>query len=56
MLRIDPRAVRAAYLERLRDFVKRIEAACGRLRADYVAVNTKVPLRDVLLRYVGGRT
>ncbi|BCX50287.1 hypothetical protein HAHE_41950 [Haloferula helveola] len=55
MLRIDPRAVRAAYLEKIRDFVKRIDAACGRLRADYVAVNTKVPLRDTLLRYVGGR-
>ena len=56
MLRIDPRAVRAAYLDRLREFVKRIEGACGRLRADYVAVNTRVPLADTLLRYLGGRS
>lgn len=55
MLRIDPQAVRAAYLERLRGFIKRIEQACGRMRADYVAVNTKVPLQDTLLRYFGGR-
>ncbi|GHC47027.1 DUF58 domain-containing protein [Roseibacillus persicicus] len=55
MLRIDPQAVRAAYLERLRAFVKRIESACGKMRADYVAVNTKTPVRDTLLEYFGGR-
>ncbi len=55
MLRIDPQAIRAAYLEKIRDFVKRIDAACGKMRADYVAVYTKAPLRDTLLRYVGGR-
>jgi uncharacterized protein (DUF58 family) len=55
MLRIDPQAVRAAYLEKLRDFVKRIDTACGKMRADYVPVNTKIPLRDTLLRYLGGR-
>lgn len=55
MLRIDPQAVRAAYLERLRGFIRKIEGACGRMQADYVAVNTKVPLQDTLLRYFGGR-
>lgn len=55
MLRIDPQAVRAAYLERLRTFVKRIDSACGRMRADYVPVNTKASLNDTLLRYLGGR-
>ncbi len=55
MLRIDPQAVRAAYLENLRKFVKRIDSACGKMRADYVPVNTKIPLRDTLLRYLGGR-
>lgn len=55
MLRIDPQAVRAAYLEKMRDFVKRLDSACGRMRADYVPVNTKVSLRDTLLRYLGGR-
>ncbi len=55
MLRIDPQAVRATYLERLGEFVKRIDSACGRLRADYVPVNTRTPLRETLLRYLGGR-
>lgn len=55
MLRIDPQAVRAAYLEKIRAFVKRIDGACGKMRADYVAVNTKMPMRDTLLRYLGGR-
>ncbi|NNC90621.1 MAG: DUF58 domain-containing protein [Akkermansiaceae bacterium] len=55
MLRIDPQAVRAAYLERVREFVKTMEDACGNLRADYVPVNTKTPLRDTLLRYLGRR-
>ena len=34
---------------------RRIEAACGNLRADYVPVNTKNPLRQTLLRYIGRR-
>lgn len=55
MLRIDPQAVRAAYLERVREFVKTMENACGNLRADYVPVNTRAPLRDTLLRYLGRR-
>lgn len=54
-LRIDPQAVRAAYLERVAKFVKSIEAACGNLHADYVPVNTKNPLRQTLLRYLGRR-
>lgn len=55
MLRIDPRAVRAAYLKRLREFVKTIELACGVLRADYVPVSTKTPLRDTIVKYLGRR-
>jgi uncharacterized protein (DUF58 family) len=55
MLRIDPRAVRAAYLERMQAFIRQLEATCGRLRADYVPVSTTVPLRETLLRYFGRR-
>ena len=55
MLKIDPQAVRAAYLERLRSFVKSMDAAAGNLRADYVPVTTKTPLRDTLIRYLGRR-
>jgi uncharacterized protein (DUF58 family) len=55
MLRIDPQAVRVSYLERIGKFVRAIEGACGKLRADYVPVNTKHPLRQTLLRYLGRR-
>lgn len=55
MIRIDPQSVRAAYLERMRDFIKQIDDACGKMRADYLAINTKTPLRDSLLRYLSGR-
>ena len=55
VVRIDPHAVRAGYLERVGNFVRAIEAACGNLRADYVPVNTRNPLRQTLLRYLGRR-
>ena len=55
MLRIDPQAVRAAYLERLREFIKALESTCGNLRADYVPVSTATPLQQTLLRYLGRR-
>lgn len=55
MLRIDPQAVRAAYLERLREFIHALESTCGNLRADYVPVSTATPLRQTLLRYLGQR-
>ena len=55
MLRIAPQAVRAAYLEKVRNFIKQMETASGKLQADYVPINTKTPLRDSLLRYLGRR-
>ncbi|MGB0774713.1 MAG: DUF58 domain-containing protein [Akkermansiaceae bacterium] len=55
MLKIDPQAVRAAYLERLQEFVRSMEVSCGKLRADYVPVTTKTPLQDTLIKYVGKR-
>ncbi len=54
-LRIDPTALRASYLENIRAFVRKIEAACGHLNADYVPVNTSVPVTEVLAGYLAGR-
>jgi len=54
-LRIDPQAVRAGYMERIGKFIRTIESACGNLRADHVPVNTKNPLRQTQLRYIGRR-
>lgn len=55
LLRIDPATVRAAYLARVREFLHTLESACGRLRADYVQANTRLPLRQTLLAYLGRR-
>ena len=54
-MRIDPHAVRAGYLERVGKFVRAMEAACGKLRADYVPINTRNPIRQTMLRYLGRR-
>ena len=55
MLRIDPQAVRAAYLKKLKEFIASIESVCGNLRADYVPVTTKTPVSEALVRYLGRR-
>ncbi|MDB4436136.1 DUF58 domain-containing protein [Akkermansiaceae bacterium] len=55
MLRIDPQAVRAAYLQKLRDFIASVESVCGNIRADYVPVTTKTLLPETLTRYLGSR-
>ncbi len=54
-LRIDPAALRASYLENVREFIAKIEAACGQLNADYVPVNTSRPVAEVLSGYLAGR-
>ncbi|RFC43531.1 MAG: Uncharacterized conserved protein, DUF58 family, contains vWF domain [Verrucomicrobia bacterium] len=54
-LRVDPTALRSQYLERVRTFIDTIEKACGQMKADYVAVNTKNPLSQTLANYLSGR-
>jgi uncharacterized protein (DUF58 family) len=52
LLPIDPRTIRATYLERMRRFLGDIEAACGRLKIDYVRMNTRVPYDEALAGYL----
>ena len=54
-LKIDPRSVRAAYLERVRAHLQTIETACGQLQADYHPVSTKQPYSQALLDYLSRR-
>jgi len=54
-LRVDPRTVRSAYLERVRNHVTQIESACGQLNADYVPVSTKQPYHEALADFIGRR-
>ena len=54
-LRIDPAALKAAYLENIRAFIEKIENACGHLNADYIPVNTSTPIHDTLTTWLGTR-
>jgi len=54
-LPIDPRTIRATYLTRMRAFLDEIEAACGRLKIDYVRMNTRVPYDQALAEYLSLR-
>ena len=51
-LAIDPRTIRATYLERMSGFLKEIEAACGRMKIDYACMNTNVPYDEALASYL----
>jgi len=54
-LELDPRAIRASYLDRVRDFTKRIELGCGQMEVDYVPLSTKDPFDEALARYLANR-
>jgi uncharacterized protein (DUF58 family) len=54
-LQVDPHTVRALYLERVRQFVTRLEKGCGQLRADYVPMTTKMPFDRALSSYLARR-
>lgn len=51
-IKVDPAAIKAEYLERVRAFVATIEKGCGQLRADYVPVNTRENYTEALSRYL----
>ena len=54
-LHIDPRAIRASYLDQVREFIRIISTECGRLSIDYVPVNTKRPYEEALAEYLRNR-
>ena len=54
-IRIEPDTIRATYLEKIRKFIDQIEGGCGKLRADYVPLNTKQNFEDVLSHYLAQR-
>ena len=54
-LAIDPKTIRASYLDRVRTFLNEIEAGCGRMQITYVPMNTKVPFDRALSEYLSRR-
>ncbi|MCX5675615.1 MAG: DUF58 domain-containing protein [Planctomycetota bacterium] len=54
-VQLDPRSVRAEYLERVRRFVQRLETGCGEMDIDYVPLSTKRSFDVALAHYLANR-
>ena len=54
-LELDPRSLRAAYREEVRAFEEELNKGCGRMKVDYVPVNTRVPFDETLVRFLSSR-
>ncbi len=54
-VQLDPLAVRGAYLDKVREFLGRIETGCGQMDVDYVPVTTSKPFDDALADYLAAR-
>ncbi len=52
---VDPRTIRAGYLERVRVFLREITTECGRMKIDYVPMNTRTPFDRALAEYLTAR-
>ncbi|GAG16965.1 unnamed protein product, partial [marine sediment metagenome] len=46
---------RAAYLDRVRGFVRDLEAGCGQMHVDYVPICTREPFEVALSNYLAAR-
>jgi uncharacterized protein (DUF58 family) len=54
-LEVDPKTIRASYLDRVRRFLAEITAGCGEIKADYVPLTTKKPFDRALSDYLARR-
>ena len=54
-VQIDPRSIRAEYLERVREFISQIEGGCGQMKIDYVPMRTTQDYDVALSNYLAGR-
>ena len=54
-IHLDPRSIRAEYLDRVRSFVRRVEMGCGQMKIDYVPMSTGQKFDVALANYIAGR-
>ncbi len=54
-LEVDPRTLRASYLDQLRAFLAAIKSGCGEISADYRAMSTSQPFDVALSDYLSRR-
>jgi len=54
-VQLDPRSIKAAYLDRVRGFLDRMKTGCGQMDVDYVPLTTKRPFDVALAHYLASR-
>jgi uncharacterized protein (DUF58 family) len=54
-LQLDPRAIRAEYLDRVRAHLKALEEGCGQMAIDYVPMSTATGFDEALANYLAAR-
>jgi uncharacterized protein (DUF58 family) len=54
-LELDPRSLKAAYKEEVTRFEEDLRKGCGRMKIDYVPVNTRLPFDETLVRFLSSR-
>ena len=54
-VQLDPRSVRAEYLDRIRKHIRRLEMGCGQMGVDYVPTVTNQPFDVALAQYLANR-
>ena len=54
-IRLDPRTVRAEYLDLLRKHLRRLELGCGQMNVDYVQLSTRQSFEEALAQYLASR-
>jgi uncharacterized protein (DUF58 family) len=54
-IQLDPRAIRAEYLDQIRRFIGRIGMGCGQMNIDYVPLSTTTPFDVALAHYLAQR-
>lgn len=54
-VQLDPRSIRAAYLDEVRRFIEQVEKGCGQMNVDYVALSTRHDFDLALATYLARR-
>lgn len=54
-VQVDPKSIRASYLDRIRTFLGEVSSGCGQMAADYVPMSTKTPFDKALSDYLARR-
>ncbi len=52
---LDPRSIRAAYLDQVQRFLKALQVGCGQMDVDYIQMSTAQPFDAALSHYLASR-